>query len=180
MTKVIAIANQKGGVGKTCTALHLGVGLAKCGQRVLLIDLDAQANLTMSLGWTEPDTLPTTIATLLDKTAREEPLPFHEGILHSAEGVDLLPSSIQLSGYEATLVSEFGRESVLRQYLQGIRQDYDFLLIDCMPSLNILTVNALTAADSVLIPTQPQYFSAAGLQMLFQTIHRVQRKLNPP
>ena len=180
MTKVIAIASPTGGVGKTRTASHLGVGLAKCGQRVLLIDLDAQANLTMSLGWTEPDTLPTTIATLLDKTAREEPLPFHEGILHSAEGVDLLPSSIQLSGYEATLVSEFGRESVLRQYLQGIRQDYDFLLIDCMPSLNILTVNALTAADSVLIPTQPQYFSAAGLQMLFQTIHRVQRKLNPP
>ena len=91
----------------------------------------------------------------------------------------MVPASIQLSGYEAALLNEFGRESVLRQYLEGVKGEFDYVIIDCQPSLNILTVNALAAADSVLIPTQPQYFSTAGLQMLFQTIHRVQRKLNP-
>ena len=146
MTQVMAIANQKGGVGKTCTTLNLGVGLANHGARVLLIDLDPQANLTMSLGWTNPDELETTIATLLDKTVREERIAQDEGILDCREGV---------------------------------KGEFDYVIIDCQPSLNILTVNALPAADSVLIPTQPQYFSTAGLQMLFQTIHRVQRKLNP-
>lgn len=179
MTKIIAVANQKGGVGKTCTTLNLGVGLAEHNKSVLLVDLDAQANLTMSLGWNSPDEAEVTIATLLNKTANEEEIAYGEGILQCEEPVDLIPASIQLSGYEANLLNEFGRESVLKQYLQGIANQYDYILIDCQPSLNILTVNALVAADSVLIPTQPQYFSTAGLQMLFQTIHRVQRKLNP-
>lgn len=179
MSTTIAIANQKGGVGKTCTTLNLGIGLALKGKEVLLIDLDPQANLTMSLGWTNPDEQATTISTLLHKTANEQAIEPGEGILRHPEGVDLIPSSIQLSGYEANLLGEFGRESVLRQYIDGVRPLYDYILIDCMPSLNILTINALVAADSVLIPTQPQFFSNAGLQMLFQTIHRVQRKLNP-
>ena len=179
MSTTIAIANQKGGVGKTCTTLNLGIGLALKGKEVLLIDLDPQANLTMSLGWTNPDEQTTTISTLLHKTANEQAIEPGEGILRHPEGVDLIPSSIQLSGYEANLLGEFGRESVLRQYIDGVRPLYDYILIDCMPSLNILTINALVAADSVRIPTQPQFFSAAGLQMLFQTIHRVQRKLNP-
>ena len=161
MSTTIAIANQKGGVGKTCTTLNLGIGLALKGKEVLLIDLDPQANLTMSLGWTNPDEQATTISTLLHKTANEQAIEPGEGILRHPEGVDLSPSSIQLSGYEANLLGEFGRESVLRQYIDG------------MPSLNILTINALVAADSVLIPTQPQFFSTARLQMLFQTIHRV-------
>lgn len=179
MSTTIAIANRKGGVGKTCTTLNLGIGLALKGKEVLLIDLDPQANLTMSLGWTNPDEQATTISTLLHKTANEQAIEPGEGILRHPEGVDLIPSSIQLSGYEANLLGEFGRESVLRQYIDGVRPLYDYILIDCMPSLNILTINALVAADSVLIPTQPQFFSTAGLQMLFQTIHRVQRKLNP-
>ena len=179
MSTTIAIANQKGGVGKTCTTLNLGIGLALKGKEVLLIDLDPQANLTMSLGWTNPDEQATTISTLLHKTANEQAIEPGEGILRHPEGVDLIPSSIQLSGYEANLLGEFGRESVLRQYIDGVRPLYDYILIDCMPSLNILTINALVAADSVLIPAQPQFFSTAGLQMLFQTIHRVQRKLNP-
>lgn len=179
MSTTIAIANQKGGVGKTCTTLNLGIGLALKGKEVLLIDLDPQANLTMSLGWTNPDEQATTISTLLHKTANEQAIEPGEGILRHPEGVDLIPSSIQLSGYEANLLGEFGRESVLRQYIDGVRPLYDYILIDCMPSLNILTINALVAADSMLIPTQPQFFSTAGLQMLFQTIHRVQRKLNP-
>ena len=179
MAKVIAIANQKGGVGKTCTTLNLGIGLVEHGKRVLLIDLDPQANLTMGLGWTDPEGEETTIATLLNKTANEEAFVDYEGILTCREDIDLIPSSIQLSGYEATLLNEFGRESVLRQYLKEVDSLYDYILIDCQPSLNILTINALVAADSVLIPTQPQYFSTAGLQMLFKTIHRVQRKMNP-
>ena len=179
MSTTIAIANQKGGVGKTCTTLNLGIGLALKGKEVLLIDLDPQANLTMSLGWTNPDEQATTISTLLHKTANEQAIEPGEGILWHPEGVDLIPSSIQLSGYEANLLGEFGRESVLRQYIDGVRPLYDYILIDCMPSLNILTINALVEADSVLIPTQPQFFSTAGLQMLFQTIHRVQSKLNP-
>lgn len=179
MSTTIAIANQKGGVGKTCTTLNLGIGLALKGKEVLLIDLDPQANLTMSLGWTNPDEQATTISTLLHKTANEQAIEPGEGILRHPEGVDLIPASIQLSGYEASLLGEFGRESVLRQYIDGVRPLYDYILSDCMPSLNILTINALMAADSVLIPTQPQFFSTAGLQMLFQTIHRVQRKLNP-
>ncbi len=179
MTKTIAIANQKGGVGKTCTTVNLGVRLADYGYRVLLVDLDAQANLTMSLGWHSPDELSVTVATMLHKTINEESIASREGILTHQEGIDLLPSSIQLSGFDATLNNELGRESVLRQYLHGIEDQYDFILIDCMPSLNVLTVNALVAANSVIVPTQPQYFSMAGLQMLFQTIQRVQRKLNP-
>ncbi len=179
MTKVIAIANQKGGVGKTSTAVNLGVGLKREGYDVLLIDLDAQANLTMALGFQNPDEMKYTISDVLQKAVREEPIDPTEGILTTEEGIDLMPSSIQLSGYEASLVNEYGREAMLKQYVDAVKLNYDYIIIDCQPSLNILTVNALAAADSVLIPTQPQYFSTAGLQMFFQTVGKVQRKINP-
>lgn len=179
MTKVIAVANQKGGVGKTCTTVNLGAGLVRQGKDVLLIDLDAQANLTMALGFQNPDEMPYTIADVLNKAVREEPIDPSEGVLTTPEGIDLMPSNIQLSGYEASLVNEYGREAMLKQYIEAVRMNYDYILIDCQPSLNILTINALTAADSVLIPTQPQYFSTAGLQMFFQTVGKVQRKINP-
>ena len=130
MSTTIAIANQKGGVGKTCTTLNLGIGLALKGKEVLLIDLDPQANLTMSLGWTNPDEQATTISTLLHKTANEQAIEPGEGILRHPEGVDLIPSSIQLSGYEANLLGEFGRESVLRQYIDGVRPLFSRDLVD--------------------------------------------------
>lgn len=179
MTKVIAIANQKGGVGKTSTAVNLGAGLVREGHDVLLIDLDAQANLTMALGFQNPDEMQYTISNVLQKAVREETIDPSEGIQTTDEGIDLMPSNIQLSGYEASLVNEYGREAMLKQYIEAVRMNYDYIIIDCQPSLNILTVNALAAADSVLIPTQPQYFSTAGLQMFFQTVGKVQRKINP-
>ena len=177
--KVIAIANQKGGVGKTSTAVNLGAGLAKNGRDVLLIDLDAQANLTMSMGHQNPDGIVFTISDILKKIVDEKPINPAEGIIPCPNGVDLMPSNIQLSGYETLLINEYGRERILKQYIDSVKINYDYILIDCQPSLNILTVNALVAADSVLIPTQPQYFSAAGLQMLFQTISKVKSKMNP-
>ena len=159
MAKVIAIANQKGGVGKTSTTVNLGAGLIRQGYDVLLIDLDSQANLTMALGFQNPDDMDFTVSNVLYKAVHEETIIPEEGILTTAEGIDLMPSNIQLSGYEISLINEYGRETMLKQYVDAVRLNYDFILIDCAPSLSVLTVNALVAADSVLIPTQPQYFS---------------------
>ena len=179
MTKVIAIANQKGGVGKTSTTVNLGAGLVRQGYDVLLIDLDSQANLTMALGYQNPDDMEFTVSNVLYKAVQEEQIDPTEGILTTPEGIDLMPSNIQLSGYEISLINEYGREVMLKQYIDAVRLNYDYILIDCAPSLSVLTVNALVAADSVLIPTQPQYFSTAGLQMFYETISRIRKKLNP-
>ena len=179
MTKVIAIANQKGGVGKTSTTVNLGAGLVRHGYDVLLIDLDSQANLTMALGYQNPDDMEYTVSNVLHKAVQEEQIDPTEGILTTPEGIDLMPSNIQLSGYEISLINEYGREVMLKQYIDAVRLNYDYILIDCAPSLSVLTVNALVAADSVLIPTQPQYFSTAGLQMFYETISRIRKKLNP-
>ena len=179
MTKVIAIANQKGGVGKTSTTVNLGAGLVRQGYDVLLIDLDSQANLTMALGYQNPDDMEFTVSNVLYKAVQEERIDPTEGILTTPEGIDLMPSNIQLSGYEISLINEYGREVMLKQYIDAVRLNYDYILIDCAPSLSVLTVNALVAADSVLIPTQPQYFSTAGLQMFYETISRIRKKLNP-
>ena len=179
MTKVIAIANQKGGVGKTSTTVNLGAGLVRQGFDVLLIDLDSQANLTMALGFQNPDDMEFTISNVLYKAVHEEPIDLTEGILTTDEGIDLMPSNIQLSGFEVSLINEYGRETMLKQYVDDVRMNYDFILIDCAPSLSVLSINALVAADSVLIPTQPQYFSMAGLQMFYNTVSRIRRKMNP-
>ena len=179
MTKVIAIANQKGGVGKTSTTVNLGAGLVRQGFDVLLVDMDSQGNLTMALGFQDPDEMPFTIANVLQKAVREETIIPEEGILTNEEGIDLMPSNVQLSGVELSLINEYGREAVLKQYIDAVRLNYDYILIDCAPSLSVLTINALVAADSVLIPTQPQYFSMAGIQMFYDTFCKVKRKMNP-
>lgn len=177
--KVIAIANQKGGVGKTTTCANLGIGLTREGKKVLLVDCDPQGSLSISLGNPQPDRLPVTLATMMGKTMTDENFDPREGILHHSEGVDLMPASIDLSGMEVSLVNAMSREKVLKQYLDGVKREYDFVLLDCMPSLGMLTVNALAAADSVLIPVQAQYLPAKGLEQLLQTVSKVRRQINP-
>ncbi|MDJ0306724.1 AAA family ATPase [Dehalobacter sp.] len=179
MSKVIALANQKGGVGKTTTAVNLGIGLSVQGKKVLLVDADAQGNLTDSLGFHQPDNLPVTLATILTKVMTEERFDSDEGILHQAEGVDLMPGNIELSAIEVSLVNTMSREIVLRSYINTVKQKYDYILIDCMPSLGMMTINALAAADSVIIPVQAHYLPAKGMTQLMQTIARVRRQINP-
>ena len=176
---VMAVVNQKGGTGKTTTTENLGVGLAMEGKKVLVVDTDPQASLTISLGYPVPDELPTTLSDMMAKVMMEKPIEPGEGILHHPEGIDLMPSNIELSGLEVSLVNAMSRETILRQYLDTVKQSYDFILLDCMPSLGMLTVNALAAADTVLIPVQAQYLPAKGLEQLLQTINKVRRQINP-
>lgn len=178
-SKIIAICNQKGGVGKTVTTVNLGIGLARQGKRVLLVDVDPQGSLTASLGYHQPDQLDETLATIMGKIIMDEPLAPGEGILHQEEGVDLLPANIELASMETTLVNVMSRETVLRQYIEFIRNQYDVVLLDCCPSLGMLTINALSAADAVIIPMMAHYLSIKGMEQLMRTIGRVKRQLNP-
>lgn len=177
--KITAICNQKGGVGKTTTTVNLGIGLARAGKRVLLVDADPQGDLTTSLGWQDGDNLPTTISDLVYRAISDQEINTQSALLHHSENVSLLPANIDLSGMEMTLVTAMSREFALKNVLDPLRSQYDHILIDCMPSLGMITVNALAAADSVIIPVQAHYLSAKGMTQLIRTIEKIRRQINP-
>lgn len=179
MCKVITVSNQKGGTAKTTSCVNLGIGLTSAGKKVLLIDTDPQGSLSISLGYPEPDEMENTLATLMMNIVNDEEFCLEDVLIHHEEGVDILPSNIELSAIEVSLVNVMSRELILRQLVERVRDAYDFIIIDCMPSLGMMTINALACADAVLIPVQAAYLPVKGLQQLIKTISRVKRQLNP-
>ena len=179
MGKTIAVSNLKGGVGKTMTAASLGAGLALQGKRVLCIDADAQHSLTVSFGVTEPDKLKTTLSTMMMDIINETDIDPAVGIVHHTDGVDLIPSNITLARMDIALAMLIDRETVLRQYIEMVEPQYDFVIVDCAPSLNLMTINALAAADSVIIPVVPKFLDTKGLELLLKRIAQLQRRINP-
>ena len=178
MCKVIAVANQKGGCSKTSVVANLGIGLALQGKRVCLIDADPQGSLTVALGFPDPDEIPYTLATVMRNIIDEKEFPPDYAMLHHMEGIDLIPANMDLSGIEVSLANTMSREMILKEYLEMIKDRYDYILIDCMPSLGVMTINALVAADMVIIPVQSSFLSVKGLQMLLKTISVVKKRLN--
>lgn len=176
--KVIAVTNQKGGVGKTTTTENVAIGLARNGCNVLIVDFDPQGDLTSCLGWKNNDSLEHSVSSMLDDYINDNDINYGSLILHHEEHVDLIPANIELADFEMRLVSVINREQTLSNCIEPLRNQYDYIFIDCPPSLGMLTVNALSAADEVLIPVQTQYLPAKGMTKLLQTVGKVQRKIN--
>lgn len=177
--KIIAVANQKGGTGKTTTASNLGSALACEGKKVLLADFDPQANLTMSFGIEHPDELPLSMHNILTYIMEDTDLPDKSEYIQHGDKIDIIPSNINLSITEINLRDEMGGERTLSTLLEPLREDYDYIIIDTNPYLGLLTINALAACDSVVIPVSPQLWSATGLTDLLKTILKVRKKINP-
>jgi len=179
MGKTIAISNMKGGVGKTMTAASLSAGLVKRGKRVLCLDADAQHSLTVSFGITASNNLPDTLSTMMLNIINESDFEPKNGILLHHDGIDILPSNNTLASLEISMAGLLGRETVLRQYVDKVKSHYDYVIIDCAPSIDLLTINALVAADSIIIPVVPKFLDAKGLELLLKTIAQIRKQINP-
>ena len=177
--QIIAIANQKGGVGKRTTTFSLGVALAKQGKKVLLIDADPQGDLTTCMGYYNQDDLQNTIGTLMTDTIQDRQINAGDAILNHKEGIDLIPSNLDLSALEMSLVNAMSREFTLKNSINDIKNNYDYILIDCMPSLGMITINALACSDKVIIPVQGEYLAAKGMGHLLKTVSKVHKQINP-
>lgn len=177
--RVIAIGIQKGGTGKTQTSVNLASGLARKGKKVLVIDADPQSSLTVSLGWKRPDLLELTLVDIMEKTMNREVVKMDDGILHHKEGMDVLPCNLRLAEMDLKLIGVMRREYILKRYIDLIRETYDYIIIDCPPSMGLIALNIFTACDSVLIPVEMSYLAMSGLELLMSTLSQVKEELNP-